>query len=153
MEKTERVCWEENIDSCIIVKTEIEKRNIPINEAKILLVEDKLSNRKTIEIYLRSRVGKVSIAENGEEAVELFKKGQYDMILMDLQMPIMGGIEAAQHIRNIEAETRDHKTPIIAFSANYFSSDKEVSIEVGMDAYISKPFQSKTLFHLMEEYI
>ena len=55
MEKIERVCWEENIDSCIVVKTEIEKRNIPINETKILLVEDKLSNRKTIEIYLRSR--------------------------------------------------------------------------------------------------
>ena len=153
MEKIERVCWEENIDSCIVVKTEIEKRNIPINEAKILLVEDKLSNRKTIEIYLRSRVGKVEVAENGKDAVELFEKNQYDMILMDLQMPIMGGIEAAQHIRKIEEETRDYKIPIIAFSANYFSSDKEVSIEVGMDAYISKPFQSKTLFNLMEEYI
>ena len=152
MEKVERVCWEENIDSCIVVKTEIEKRNIPINEAKILLIEDKLSNRKTIEIYLRSRVGKVEVAENGKEAVDLFANNQYDMILMDLQMPIMGGIEAAQHIRRIEAE-RDYRVPIIAFSANYFSSDKETSIEVGMDAYISKPFQSKTLFNLMEEYI
>jgi len=152
MEKVERVCWEENIDSCIIVKTEIEKRNIPISDAKILLIEDKLSNRKTIEIYLRSRVGKVEIAENGKEAVEMFANNQYDMILMDLQMPIMGGIEAAQHIRKMEAD-REYRVPIIAFSANYFSSDKEVSIEVGMDAYISKPFQSKTLFNLMEEYI
>jgi CheY-like chemotaxis protein len=153
MEKIERVCWEENIDSCIVVKTEIEKRNIPINETKILLVEDKLSNRKTIEIYLRSRVGKVEIAENGKEAVEMFTNNQYDMILMDLQMPIMGGIEASQHIRKIEKENRNYRVPIIAFSANYFSTDKEVSIEVGMDAYISKPFQSKTLFNLMEEYI
>jgi len=152
MEKVERVCWEENIDSCIVVKTEIEKRNIPINEAKILLIEDKLSNRKTIEIYLRSRVGKVEVAENGKEAVDLFANNQYDMILMDLQMPIMGGIEAAQHIREMEVG-RDYRVPIIAFSANYFSSDKETSIEVGMDAYISKPFQSKTLFNLMEEYI
>ncbi|MCZ4693097.1 response regulator [Ancylomarina euxinus] len=152
MEKIERVCWEENIDSCIVVKTEVEKRNIPISEAKILLVEDKLSNRKTIEIYLRSRVGKVEIAENGKEAVEMFANNQYDMILMDLQMPIMGGIEAAQHIREMETD-RKYRVPIIAFSANYFSSDKEVSIEVGMDAYISKPFQSKTLFNLMEEYI
>ena len=152
MEKIERVCWEENIDSCIVVKTEIEKRNIPISEAKILLIEDKLSNRKTIEIYLRSRVGKVEVAENGKEAVDLFAKNQYDMILMDLQMPIMGGIEAAQHIREMEAG-RDYRVPIVAFSANYFSSDKETSIEVGMDAYISKPFQSKTLFNLMEEYI
>jgi len=152
MEKIERVSWEENIDSCIVVKTEIEKRNIPISEAKILLIEDKISNRKTIEIYLRSRVGKVEVAENGKEAVDLFTENQYDMILMDLQMPIMGGIEAAQHIRTIEAD-RSYRVPIIAFSANYFSSDKETSIEVGMDAYISKPFQSKTLFNLMEEYI
>ncbi|WP_372639486.1 response regulator [Ancylomarina sp.] len=152
MEKIERVCWEENIDSCIVVKTEIEKRNIPIGEAKILLVEDKLSNRKTIEIYLRSRVGKVEIAENGKEAIEMFANNQYDMILMDLQMPIMGGIEAAQHIREMEVD-RAYRVPIIAFSANYFSSDKETSIEIGMDAYISKPFQSKTLFNLMEEYI
>ncbi|MGZ2370179.1 response regulator [Ancylomarina sp. YFZ004] len=152
MEKVERVCWEENIDSCIVVKTEIEKRNIPLSDARILLIEDKLSNRKTIEIYLRSRVGKVEIAENGKEAVEMFANNQYDMILMDLQMPIMGGIEAAQHIRKMEVD-REYRVPIIAFSANYFSSDKEVSIEVGMDAYISKPFQSKTLFNLMEEYI
>lgn len=152
MERIERVCWEENIDSCIVVKTEIEKRNIPINEARVLLIEDQISNRKTIEIYLRSRVGKIEIASNGKEAVEMFKTNHYDMILMDLQMPIMGGIEAAQHIREMETG-RDYRVPIIAFSANYFSSDKETSIEVGMDAYISKPFQSKTLFNLMEEYI
>ncbi|MDE5420764.1 response regulator [Ancylomarina sp. DW003] len=152
MEKIERVCWEENIDSCIVVKTELEKRNIPIKEANILLVEDKLSNRKTIEIYLRSRVGKIEVAENGKEAVEKFANNQYDMILMDLQMPIMGGIEAAQRIREME-EDRKYRVPIVAFSANYFSSDKETSIEVGMDAYISKPFQSKTLFNLMEEFI
>jgi len=152
MENIERVCWEENIDSCIVVKTETEKRNIPIKEAKLLLIEDQISNRKTIEIYLRSRVGKVEIATNGKEAVEMFATNQYDMILMDLQMPIMGGIEAAQHIRKME-ESRDYRVPIIAFSANYFSSDKDVSIEVGMDAYISKPFQSKTLFNLMCEYI
>lgn len=152
MEKIERVYWEENIDSCIVVKTEIERRNTPIEEAKILLIEDKLSNRKTIEIYLRSRVAKVEVAVNGKEAVEMFSNNQYDMILMDLQMPIMGGIEAAERIRKIEVK-RDYRTPIIAFSANYFSSDKEVSIKVGMDAYISKPFQSKTLFNLMKEYI
>ncbi len=64
----------------------------------------------------------------------------------------MGGIEAAQFIRKMELD-RNYRVPIIAFSANYFSSDKEISIEVGMDAYISKPFQSKTLFNLMEEYI
>ena len=152
MEKIERVCWEENIDSCIVVKTEIEKRNIPIKESRVLLIEDQISNRKTIEIYLRSRVAKVEIAENGKDAVEMFANNQYDMILMDLQMPIMGGIEAAQHIREME-KSREYRVPIIAFSANYFSSDKETSIEVGMDAYMSKPFQSKTLFDLMCEYI
>jgi len=153
IETKKKIYWEETLDSSIVVKTHPNKRNIPIQEAKVLLVEDQPSNRKTIEVYLKHKVGKVDIAENGKEAVELFAKEQYDIVLMDLQMPIMGGIEASLRIRKIEEEERDFSIPIIAFTANFYSDDKEMSIEAGMDAYLSKPFQCKTLFDLMQEYI
>lgn len=152
IETKRRIYWEENIDSSVVVKTHPNKRNIPPKEAKILLVEDQISNRKTIEVYLKQKVANVDVAENGKEAVEMFAKKQYDIVLMDLQMPIMGGIEASLRIRKIE-EDRDFSIPIIAFTANYYSDDKDVSIEVGMDAYLSKPFQCKTLYDLILEYI
>ena len=152
IETKKKIYWEETIDSSIVVKTHPNKRNIPIKEAKILLVEDQPSNRKTIEVYLKQKVARVDIAENGKQAVELFRKEQYDIVLMDLQMPIMGGIEASLRIRKIEEE-RDFSIPIIAFTANFYSDDKEISIEVGMDAYLSKPFQCKTLYELVQEYI
>ncbi|WP_372751101.1 response regulator [Labilibaculum sp.] len=152
IETKKKIYWEETIDSSVVVKTHPNKRNIPVNEAKILLVEDQPSNRKTIEVYLKQKIATVDIAENGKQAVELFQKKQYDIVLMDLQMPIMGGIEASLRIRKIE-EDRDFSVPIIAFTANFYSDDKEISIEVGMDAYLSKPFECKTLYKLIQEYI
>lgn len=154
IEAKKKIYWEENIDSSQIVKTHPNKTNIAIENAKILLVEDQPSNRKTLEVYLKHKVAKVDIAENGKQAVELYAKEEYDIILMDLQMPIMGGIEASLRIRKIEEERKmSRPTPIIAFTANYYSDDKEISIEIGMDAYLSKPFQCKTIYNLIQEYI
>lgn len=152
IETKKKIYWEETLDSSVVVKTHPNKRNVPIKDAKVLLVEDQLSNRKTIEVYLKQKVASVDIAENGKQAIELFENKQYDIVLMDLQMPIMGGIEASLRMRKIEVD-RTFSIPIIAFSANFFSDDKEISIEVGMEAYLSKPFQCKTLFGLMQEYI
>lgn len=152
IETKRKIYWEETIDSSIVVKTHSKKRNIPVSEARILLVEDQPSNRKTIEVYLKQKVARIDIAENGKQAVELFQKEQYDIVLMDLQMPIMGGIEASLRIRKIEEE-RDFAVPIIAFTANFYSDDKEISIEIGVDAYLSKPFENKTLFKLIQEYV
>ncbi len=154
IETNKKIYWEENIDSSQIVKTHPNKSNIAIENAKILLVEDQPSNRKTLEVYLKHKVAKVDIAENGKQAVELYAKEEYDIILMDLQMPIMGGIEASLRIRKIEEERKMNRpTPIIAFTANYYSDDKEISIEIGMDAYLSKPFQCKTIYNLIQEYL
>jgi CheY-like chemotaxis protein len=152
IETKRKIYWEETIDSSVVVKTHSKKRNIPVSEARILLVEDQPSNRKTIEVYLKQKVARVDIAENGRQAVEQFQKEEYDIVLMDLQMPIMGGIEASLRIRKIE-EDRDFAVPIIAFTANFYSDDKEISMEIGMDAYLSKPFENKTLFKLIQEYV
>jgi len=154
IETKKKIYWEENVDWIQIVKTHPNKTEVPIENARILLVEDQPSNRKTLEVYLKHKVAKVDIAENGKQAVELFAKEEYDIILMDLQMPIMGGIEASLRIRKIEEEREVKRPiPIIAFTANFYSDDKEISIEIGMDVYLSKPFQCKTIYDLIQEYL
>lgn len=154
IETKKKIYWEETIDDVQVVRTHPNKTDISPEQARILLVEDQISNRKTLEVYLKHKVAKVDIAENGKQAVELFSKNEYDIILMDLQMPIMGGIEASLRIRKQEEDNEVKRpTPIIAFTANYFSDDKEISIEVGMDAYLSKPFQCKTLYGIIQEYL
>ncbi|MCT4602842.1 MAG: response regulator [Marinifilum sp.] len=153
IETKKKIYWEESIESIQVVKTHPNKTGKKIEDVRVLLVEDQPSNRKTLEVYLKHKVGKVDIAENGKQAVEKFAKEKYDIILMDLQMPIMGGIEAALRIRKIEEERQvERNTPIIAFTANYYSDDKDISVEIGMDVYLSKPFQSKTIYELIQEY-
>jgi hypothetical protein len=153
IETKRKIYWEENVESVQIVKTHPNKTGKKIEDIRVLLVEDQPSNRKTLEVYLKHKVGKVDIAENGKQAVEKFEENEYDIILMDLQMPIMGGIEASLRIRKIEEERNVKRhTPIIAFTANFYSDDKDISIEVGMDVYLSKPFQSKYIFELIQEY-
>jgi hypothetical protein len=153
IETKRKIYWEESVESVQIVKTHPNKTGKKIEDIRVLLVEDQPSNRKTLEVYLKHKVGKVDIAENGKQAVEKFEENEYDIILMDLQMPIMGGIEASLRIRKIEEERNVKRhTPIIAFTANFYSDDKDISIEVGMDVYLSKPFQSKYIFELIQEY-
>lgn len=153
IETKKKIYWEESIESIQIVKTHPNKTDIKIEDVRVLLVEDQPSNRKTLEVYLKHKVGKVDIAENGKQAVEKFSSGEYDIILMDLQMPIMGGIEASLRIRKIEQDRKvERPIPIIAFTANYYSDDKDISIEIGMDVYLSKPFQCKYIYELIQEY-
>ncbi|PXY00632.1 hypothetical protein DF185_12015 [Marinifilum breve] len=154
IETKKKIYWEESIESIQIVKTHPNKTDKDIKDVKVLLVEDQPSNRKTLEVYLKNKVGRVDIAENGKQAVEKFQDEEYDIILMDLQMPIMGGIEASLRIRKIEEDREvERPTPIIAFTANYYSDDKDISVEIGMDVYLSKPFQCKTIYELIQEYV
>jgi len=120
------------------------KQNIDIKNANILLVEDNFSNQQIIILYLKSEVKKIDLAFNGKEALDKFGKIKYDLILMDIQMPIMDGFKATRKIREIEKSTNTH-TPIIAVTANAFPEDKEKCMASGMDDYISKPFQPEDL--------
>ena len=94
-------------------------------------------------------VKSIDIASNGKEALDKFGTSKYDIILMDIQMPIMNGIVSTKKIREIEASTTSH-TPIIAITANALLGDKEECIEAGMDDYISKPFQIEVLIQKMK---
>ncbi|WP_090140465.1 response regulator [Limnohabitans sp. DM1] len=112
---------------------------------KVLLVEDTPINQ-TLETILLTRMGfEVTIANNGVEAVEAFKRERFDLILMDIQMPEMGGIEATQLIRDRENTQQLPPTPIVAVTANALKGDREKYIESGMDAYVSKPISAEAL--------
>jgi CheY-like chemotaxis protein len=112
---------------------------------RVLLVEDTPINQ-TLQSILLSRMGyEVSLANNGVEGLDAFQSSQFDFILMDIQMPEMGGIEATQQIREIEAKLSLRKTPIIAVTANALKGDRERYFEAGMDGYVSKPLSMDSL--------
>jgi len=125
---------------------------IDIADANILLVEDNFSNQQIIILYIKDEVKKIEVAFNGKEALDKFGKVKYDLILMDVQMPIMDGFKATQKIREIEKSTGTH-TPIIAVTANAFPEDKEKCLAAGMDDYISKPFQPEDLVLKMKKHL
>ena len=93
------------------------------------------------------------IAENGQKAVELFKKKHYDAALFDVQMPVMDGIAATQEIRKIEHQERRQRLPIIAVTARAMFGDKERIIENQLDDYIAKPYNLNTVVDTLNKYI
>jgi len=111
-----------------------------ISSTNILLVEDNKLNQKIILLSLNKLVKNIDVAENGKQALQFFEKTRYDIILMDIQMPVMDGYRTTEKIREAELGT-DTRTPIIAITANALSGDREKCLSVGMDDYISKPFQ------------
>ncbi len=106
----------------------------------ILLAEDSVVNQKLAVALLNKRGHEVSVAVNGEEAVRLNEEADYDLILMDVQMPVMDGLEATAVIRQREAGTGRH-VPIVAMTANAMPGDRERCLEAGMDGYVSKPIR------------
>jgi len=125
-------------------------KKVDLKDANVLLVEDNLINQKIVLLSLKKAVKSVEVANNGKEALDKFGSAKYDIILMDIQMPIMNGIVTTKKIRNIEKSTNSH-TPIIAITANALLGDKEECLAAGMDDYISKPFQIETLITKMEK--
>ncbi|MEZ5082704.1 MAG: response regulator [Bacteroidales bacterium] len=117
------------------------ENNTQINrEIKILLAEDNEANQFLIKAITKSQQWNIKVVDDGEKAVSAYKEGDFDIVLMDVQMPTMNGYEATKEIRNYEKENGKH-TPIIALTAYAMQSDKDLCIEAGMDDYISKPFK------------
>jgi len=111
------------------------------NGKRVLLVEDVDINREIVQTLLEPTKLEVECAENGEEAVKMFTANprKYDIIFMDIQMPVMDGYDATKRIREIEAETRSGRVPIIAMTANVFKEDIEKCLDAGMDRHLGKP--------------
>jgi len=115
---------------------------------RVLLVEDNEVNRKFAVRVLEKASWNVEIATNGQEAVDAYERKSFDVILMDVQMPIMDGLTATRHIRSLE-ESRDRRTPIVAMTANAMTGDRERCLDAGMDGYVSKPVRRGILMEEM----
>ena len=113
---------------------------------KILLVEDNLLNQRIVMFSLKKYNHVVTIANNGLEAVEKFNEAEYDVILMDIMMPVMDGLEATIKIREVEEmNNTDKRTPIIALTANTMDNDRNTCLSYGMDEFMAKPFDIEKL--------
>ena len=115
----------------------------------ILLAEDNKINQKVAARLIEKRGHKVEIANDGAEALTLLEQGHFDLILMDIQMPTLDGLEATARIRENEKETGVH-IPIIGLTAHAMKGDKERFLEAGMDGYVPKPINAKELFEVIE---
>ena len=135
-----------------------EQKNVSersIKDLNILLVEDNELNMEIAEFLLQNEGAQVTKAWNGQEAVEIFEKsrpGGFDVILMDIMMPVMNGYEAAKIIRSLDR--KDAKVvPIIAMTANAFTEDKLKAKEAGMDEHIAKPVDVKLLVKVISRLV
>ena len=132
-------------------KTGVNEQAIQLlNDLHILLVEDNEFNQMVAEDTLKEVLSNVhiDIAANGKEALDLLKQRMYDVVLMDIQMPVMDGIEATKQIRSTLPEPA-RSVKIIAMTANVLQEDVKHYFEIGMNAYVSKPFQTEELLHKM----
>jgi len=118
---------------------------------RVLLADDNALNCRLTERLLTLRGHSVSIAWNGAEAVEQFRSQPFQVVLMDVQMPEMDGLEATARIREYES-TLGTRVPIVAMTANSMKGDREACLAAGMDDYISKPFQPEDLYAKVENY-
>ena len=115
----------------------------------VLLAEDSAVNQKFVTSLLEKRGHRVTVAENGKDALRALADHEFDLVLMDLQMPEMDGFEATAEIRERERETGRH-VPIIALTAHALSGDREKCIQAGMDSYISKPVKATDLLTALQ---
>jgi len=176
IDKIISIIREENKENLILYNDENRKINIQLkNDAKdkeyerdsfptksntvhnnedinILLVEDSYVNRALIIEMLHSTNWKLFTAENGEIAIKVFKENPIDIILMDIQMPIMDGYEATKIIKGLQRKLNVF-VPIIALTAHVMVGDKEKCLNVGMDDYLSKPIEYITLKSMCEKWI
>lgn len=120
-----------------------------LNEYRILLVEDNLINQKITRLTLEKEGCHVDLANNGAEGFEKYQQNLYDLVLMDIQMPVMDGLVATKKIRAFEKSENDRHSFIIALSANALKDDREKAMESGMDGFLAKPFKPDELFQLL----
>jgi signal transduction histidine kinase/DNA-binding response OmpR family regulator len=119
--------------------------------SRILVVDDNVISQRLVLRLLEQRGFQVDVVENGQEAVEIIAKTDYDLVLMDCQMPVLDGFDATAEIRR--RETGQRRVPIIAMTAELSDSDKQRCREVGMDDHLPKPVMAATLWRLIDKWI
>ena len=117
---------------------------------KLLVVEDNLLNQKLIFLHLKRYGFVIDFAENGKIALEKIDNKKYDLVLKDLMMPVMDGLETSVKIREIEKCTKRHLN-IIGLTANTMDADREKCLQHGMDEYMAKPFDINEFYKILKK--
>ena len=150
--KREKLLIEENRSKGEVAELKAIKTTRVFKNISALVVEDNIINQKLLSSILGNFDITVTLANNGLEALTLSKKNQYDIIFMDIQMPIMDGVESTQKIIEYEQENNLIHVPIVALTANILDSDRKKYLEIGMDRYLRKPIDVGHLMAIIEEY-
>lgn len=145
-------------DLASILKPALELRSNPPNadgtlSYKVLLAEDNVVNQKLATRILKKNGHRVTVVENGLQAYEAVVKDEYDVILMDVQMPVASGFEATAKIREWEKKTFSHRLPIIALTAHAMLGDREKCLQAQMDEYLSKPLNANLLIQTINRVV
>lgn len=122
----------------------------PVKGLHILIAEDNIVNQKVARRLLEKSGFTVDVVENGKEALEAVQKNEYGLVLMDIQMPEMDGLEATVAIRDMEKKT-GKRVPIVALTANNSKGIKERCFEAGMDEFLSKPIDLPAFLEIVEK--
>lgn len=159
--KTDLMSWMDNFctNEALLGKfLEKEAPNAPaefdlnLENLRVLAAEDNATNRMVLKKLLSKTGLQLEFCVNGQEAVEaLTQRHEFDVVLMDISMPVMGGVEAVERIRQWEAATLSHQVPIVALTANVSAEDQETYIRTGMQAYLPKPIKKDALVALLIE--
>ncbi|HXM39604.1 MAG TPA: response regulator, partial [Bryobacteraceae bacterium] len=128
------------------------KEILPVKHLRILIAEDSLDNRLLIEAYLKGSPHHFKFVDDGKAAVDCFAAENFDLVLMDMQMPVMGGLDATRRMRAIERERGSPAIPIIGLSANARKEDVELSGDAGCNQHLSKPISRHKLLGTIAEY-
>ncbi|MEO1013921.1 MAG: response regulator [Pseudomonadota bacterium] len=127
--------------------------DVATNRRKVLVADDNAVNRMVIEHMVDRDTYELLFAEDGREAVNMFRSENVDLILMDISMPEMDGVEATKAIRSLEAKTRAGPTPIIALTAHAMSDDRARFLAAGMDDYLPKPVAQTSLTRILQKWL
>jgi two-component system sensor histidine kinase/response regulator len=124
----------------------------PMWHYHVLLAEDAQLNQQLVSMLLKRFGCRVDVVATGQEAIEAFNKGTYDMILMDCEMPVMDGLQAAREIREQEMKKKLARIPIIALTAQTRKEDIEACLAAGMDDHVCKPFKQEDILHTLQRW-
>ncbi|MDF1882342.1 response regulator [Sulfurimonas sp. SAG-AH-194-C21] len=130
----------------------IVNKHVDFSHLKILLVEDNKSNQLFMRVIFKKVNIKFDIANDGLEAIEMFKSSKYNLVFMDENMPNMNGIKATQEILRYEKEQNLQHTPIVALTANAFRGDREKFLDAGMDGYLTKPLDKNIFISTVQDF-
>jgi two-component system, sensor histidine kinase and response regulator len=129
-----------------------DRRNVQERVMQVLLAEDNTINQRLATRLLEKRGHRVTVANNGQEAIAQLQGSSFDLVLMDIQMPVIDGLEATRMIRERETETGTHQ-PIVALTAHAVKGDQERCESAGMDGYLAKPIRPEELDAVLQKYM